>query len=457
MKNITGLILLLVMTVQLKAQQSTDTSFSKSTTQKLDEYIISVAKASRFNGTVLIAQKGNILLQKSYGWKNYEKQAPNDTNCIFQIASITKTFTSTIILKLQELGKLSVKDNISKYLPDFPNGNKITIENLLTHTSGIANIEVEETDTVAWSPMSRLEILNAFKNEPLAFKPGSKFSYRNSGYFLLGMIIEKVAGMPYQKVVGQMIFEPLQMTHSGFDFINLQDTLKVKGYILLTADKQTLAPLIDSTVTFASGDIYSTTGDLYKWAKAISNKKILSTSSWQKAFIPFKENYGLGWFITSISDKNSVWHSGATFGFASNLTYFPGEDVTIILLNNSFNQSNQTVLPVDALSAIIFNKPYRLYEEKSEVKLKDDVLNKYTGTYSLSVAPNRTMVVTKKNGDLIANMQGTILQLVFNTDTKFEFKNLPPGEIAGQFIIEAGSVKKIVISQNGLFEWIKTK
>ncbi|MEJ7681130.1 MAG: serine hydrolase domain-containing protein [Segetibacter sp.] len=425
MKNIIGFILFFTIITQLKAQKPTYTSSTNLLTQKLDDYLISVAQAHRFNGTVLIVQKGNILLQKSFGWKNASSHTLNDTNCIFQIASITKTLTSSIILKLQDLGKLSVNDKLDKYLTDFPNGEKITIENLLTHTSGIGNIDVEETDTTAWTPVSKAEILNSFKNEPLEFKPGTKFHYRNSGYFLLGMIIEKVTGMPYQKVVRQMIFEPLQMTHSGFDFINLRDTLKVTGYSLLTADKQTPAPLIDSTVTFASGDIYSTTGDLYKWIKAVSEKQILSASSWKKAITPFKENYGYGWFSGYINDKKCIWHTGATFGFNSNMTYFPDSDVTIILLDNYFNEATPPILSAEVISAIIFNKPYNLYKEKSEVKIKDAILTKYTGTYSLSVKPERTMVITLQEGNLVANMQGTLLQLVFNSDTKFEFKNIP--------------------------------
>lgn len=460
MKNIIGLILLFSLAIQLRAQQqSPDTSSSKTLTKKLDDYILSVVNAQRFNGTVLIAQKGKILLQKSYGWKNYETKTPNDTNCIFQIASLTKTFTSAIVLKLQESGKLSVKDKIDKYLPDFPNGKKITVENLLTHTSGIGNIDIEETDTATWTPMNRAEILNAFQNEPLSFKPGTEFTYRNSGYFLLGLIIEKVTGMTYQKAVRKMIFEPLQMNHSGFDFINLNDTLKATGYTILTQEKQTIAHLIDSTVTFASGDIYSTTGDLYKWVKAVSNRRILSPDSWEKTFtpFPFKENYGYGWFIGSISSKKCIWHTGATFGFTSNLTYFPANDVTIILLNNFFNETVQPILSVETISAIVFNKPYTLYKEKSEVKIKAAVLTKYAGTYSLSGTPKRTIVITFHDGNLVANMQGTLLEIVFNTDTKFQFKNLPPGEITGQFILEHGKALKMIISQNGLFEWNKIK
>lgn len=461
MKIIIGLIMLFSLAFQLRAQQqSPDTSSSKTLTKKLDDYIFSVVKAQRFNGTVLIAQKGKILLQKSYGWKNYETKTPNDTNCIFQIASLTKTFTSAIILKLQESGKLSVKDKVDKYLPDFPNGNKITIENLLTHTSGIGNIDIEETDTVTWTPMNRAEILNVFQNEPLSCKPGTEFTYRNSGYFLLGLIIEKVTGMTYQKAVRKMIFEPLQMTHSGFDFINLNDTLKATGYTILTQEKQTIAHLIDSTVTFASGDIYSTTSDLYKWAKAIARKQILSKNSWKQTFTPFplKEKYGYGWFTGSINDKKCVWHGGALFGFASNLTYFPDENVTIILLNNVLNESNQQVLPVNQLSAIIFNKPYTLFKEKIEIKINDEDLNKFTGTYSLSTTPSATMVITIENGKLMLVVdKNTTLQFVFNTATSFEFKNVPPGEITGEFIIENGKIKKMNISQKGLIEWNKIK
>jgi CubicO group peptidase (beta-lactamase class C family) len=436
------------------------TKQEKSLSQKLDDYLISVSQANRFNGTALIAQKGKILLQKSYGWKNYETKTTNDTNCIFQIASVTKTFTSAIILKLQESGKLSVKDKVDKYLPDFPNGKKISIENLLTHTSGIGNIDIEETDTITWTPMHRAEILNAFQNEPLSFKPGTDFTYRNSGYFLLGLMIEKVTGMTYQKAVRKMIFEPLQMTHSGFDFINLNDTLKATGYTILTQKKQTIAHLIDSTVTFAYGDIYSTASDLYKWAKAIARKQVLAKDSWKQTFTPFPLNakYGYGWFTGSINNKKCVWHGGALFGFASNLTYFPNEDVTIILLNNVLNESNQQVLPVNSLSAIVFNKPYTLYKEKSEVKISDEDLEKFTGTYSLSTKPSSTMIVTKKDGNLMLMAdKNTTLQFVFNTEKIFEFKNLPPGEITGEFIIEKGKVKKMIFSQRGLFEWIKIK
>jgi CubicO group peptidase (beta-lactamase class C family) len=460
MKNIVGTVLLFAITFYSTAQKPIDTSSKKSPTQKLDEFLISLSNAHKFNGTALIAQKGKILLHKGYGWKNAAANTFNDTNSIYQIGSLTKPFTAQIILKLQELGKLSITDKLNKYLLDYPNGEKITIENLLTHTSGIASYDAEEKDTITWSPVEKADVLSVFKNKPLEFEPGSIFRYSNSGYFLLGMIAEKAGGKPYEQIVRELIFVPLQMTHSGFDFIHLQDTLKATGYKTLNAERQITVHLIDSTVSYATGEMYSSTGDLYKWAKSLADKQILSPGSWKKALTAFHSNYGYGFFIDSMNGKKYVGHSGGITGFTSNFVYFPDEDVTIILVNNFLyegdERDNQPVLPVQELSAIIFDKPYTPYREKKEIKVNDTSLNKYIGTYALSTTPKRTIIVTKQDGSLMATIPGvTTMQFVFNTDTQFQFKNLLNAE--GEFITTNGKVIKMVISQNGLFEWIKIK
>jgi CubicO group peptidase (beta-lactamase class C family) len=433
------------------AQQQTD-----SISQKLDEYLLSANKFYKFNGGILVAEKGEIILEKAYGWKNVAAKTLNDTNTIFQIGSNTKPFTATTILKLQEEGKLSVNDKLTKYFPAYKYADKITIENLLTHTSGIPGYNVDETDTVAWTPVSKETIFNLFKDQPLEFEPGTKYKYSNSGYFLLGQIIEKVTGKPYEEAVREMIFEPLQMDHSGFDFIYLHDTLKATGYAVLNDKEQRPVHLIDSTVSYAAGAMYSTLGDMYKWAKAIADKKILSADSWAKALTPFKENYGYGWIIDSINGEKYVGHSGGIMGFTSYLVYFPNEGVTIILLNNFLDENDAVILPVQDLSAIIFNKPYKLVSAVKEIKINDSLLNKYVGTYALSSAPKRTIVVSKDNSALQANLSGKITTpIIFQTTTKFEFKNVPNTD--GEFIIENGKVIKLVISQNGLFEWNKIK
>ncbi|HEY0579546.1 MAG TPA: serine hydrolase domain-containing protein, partial [Candidatus Nitrosocosmicus sp.] len=193
------IIQLLILDLHLIAQKGIDSTLTLE--KKFDNLLNSANETFNFNGEALILQRGKIILQKGYGWKNAKSKTLNQTNGIFQIGSNTKPFTAIAILKLQEEGKLSLNDPLKKYLPNYPNGNNITIENLLTHTSGIVSYDVEESDTIAWKPVSRNEILNYFKDKPLEFKPGSQFKYSNSGYFLLGMIIEKVTGGSYEKAI----------------------------------------------------------------------------------------------------------------------------------------------------------------------------------------------------------------------------------------------------------------
>ena len=396
-------------------------------------------------------------MNKGYGWKNAATNTLNDSNCIFQIGSNTKPFTAAIILKLEEQGKLSLADNLNKYLPDFPNGNEITIENLITHTSGIPTYTADETDTIAWKPVTKEFILNTFKNSRLEFKPGAKHKYSNSGYFLLGMIIEKVTGNTYEQIVREMIFEPLHMQHSGFDFIHLNDTLKATGYSILNSDKQIPVHLLDSTVAYSAGAMYSTTDDLYRWSKVIAGKEFLSLKTWRKALTPFKENFGYGWFIDSMNGKSVIGHTGGITGFVSHFVYFPNEDVTIILLSNSRDENAPGVaLPAQDLSAIIFNKPYSLYQQKKEVAITDSVMSSYIGTYALTGTPKRTMRLAKEDGQPVLIIDSkTTLHMAFQSNTKFQLKELPG--VDGEFSLSNGKVIKMVISQNGIFEWLKVK
>ena len=316
----------------LKAQQPND-----SLAQKLDEYLVSANNFYKFNGSALIAEKGKIIFQKSYGFKNVATHSLNDSNSIFQIGSVTKQFTATVILKLQEEGKLSVQDKLSKYFPEFKYADEITLENLLTHTSGIYNYtnDIDDNDSaIVCNPVNKQLLLDIVFKKPLDFKPGTQFAYDNSGYYLLGLIIEKVTGKSYEQNIRDIIFTPLQMTHSLFDFRDSKDTNIAIGYKKLNEKEQSIAQRWDSTVTYAAGGIFSTTGDMYKWAKAVAGKEILSAASWKAAFTPYLEHYGYGWFIDTLYGERSVSHGGGLPGFMSDFTYYPDKDVTIILLNN---------------------------------------------------------------------------------------------------------------------------
>ncbi|MEP6726583.1 MAG: serine hydrolase domain-containing protein [Bacteroidota bacterium] len=328
-------------------------------TQKLDSYLLTTAKnKNKFNGTVLVAQNGRILLNKGYGYKNKVEQVYNDTSTIYQIGSITKTFTSAIILRLQDEKMLSLTDKISKYIVDYPDGDDITIESLLTHTSGI--FEYLESKEYAKEnfikPISIDTLISFFKSQKRLFKSGQRFSYTNSGYILLAFIVEKVTGKKYEQVVRDVIFEPLQMIHSGFDLRNLSDTNKAINYDNISKKRLISEPVFDSTHAPGCGNIYSTAIDLYKWDRALYGNKILRQSSLQKAYIPYKSKYGYGWFIDKSYGKFNVFHGGGTPGFHSNIQRFINDDVCIILLsNNAYCDLSEIT---NRLAAIIFNKPY---------------------------------------------------------------------------------------------------
>ncbi|HEU0112030.1 MAG TPA: serine hydrolase domain-containing protein, partial [Flavisolibacter sp.] len=252
--------------------------------QRMDELVSAYVNNQKFNGSVLVAQKGKVLYQKGWGFRNAEEKIPNDVNSIFQIGSVTKQFTAAIIMQLQQEHKLSVQDPLSKYFTGFVNGDKITIEHLLTHTSGIYNytndsVIMNNDVSKSYSQQQFIEIIRKYSPE---FAPGTKWNYSNSGYQLLGYIIEKVEMKPYEQVVRQRIFQPLGMNNSGFDFEGLQVAQKTKGYFSL--NKIMPAPVVDSTIAYAAGAIYSTVGDLYKWERAIFSDKILHPGSWNTVF-----------------------------------------------------------------------------------------------------------------------------------------------------------------------------
>ena len=396
MKKYTVVTILFFMNISSANAQQDD-----SVAYKLDEYLTAANKFYKFNGTALVAQKDKILLHKSYGYKNFARYTLNDTNTTFQIGSITKQFTSTVILKLQEEGQLSVKDKLSKFFPGFKYADKITLENLLTHTSGIYNYtnDIDDNDSgIVCNPINKQLALDIMFKHSLDFKPGTKFSYSNSGYYLLGLIIEKVTGKPYEEEVRNMIFDPLQMKHSLFDFRNAKDTNIAIGYRKLDDSEHIIAQRWDSTITYAAGGIFSTTGDMYKWGKAVANKEILSADSWKAAFTPYLERYGYGWYIDSFYGKKYVMHSGGLPGFIAHLCYYPDEDVTIILLNNEGYFGEGLTDINAALSSIVFHKPYEIMHVRPEIKLADTVLQKYTGEYEFD--KKHHAFITLENGNL---------------------------------------------------------
>lgn len=430
-----------------------------SITQKLDEYLLAANKVNKFNGNTLIVQNGKVLLQKSYGYKNFAAHVLNDSNTIFQIGSITKQFTATVILKLQEDGKLSVNDKLDKYFTEFKHANQITIENLLTHTSGIYNYtaDIDEQDSaIVCNPADKQLVLDIMFKHNLDFKPGTQFSYDNSGYYLLGLIIEKVTCKSYEQNVRDIIFTPLQMNHSLFDFKHTSDTNIATGYQTLndSIQKEASAWRWDSTVTYAAGAIWSTTSDMDKWAQAIANKKILSANSWEEMLTPHLEHYGFGWYIDSLYGHKTISHGGGIPGFIAYLCYFPYEDVTIILLNNR-GWFSDALNGINAdLSAIIFHKPYELMSNHLGIKLPGEVLKKYIGQYDFD--KKHHAYITLENGQLqIEAPEGGLPKspLFADSETNFYLKII---NASIEFVKDAsGNIIALIAHYNGKDEVCK--
>jgi D-alanyl-D-alanine carboxypeptidase len=307
---------------------------------KADAYI----KAAGTQGSVLLAKNGKLILVKGYGVANIELGVANTPATKFRLGSITKQFTATAILQLEEKGKLKVGDSISKYIPDSPAAwDGITIHHLLTHTSGIPSY----TDQAGYQTHMRdlagapLDFIDRFRDLPLEFTPGEKFHYDNSGYFLLGVIVERASGMRYEEYLQKNIFQPLGMTDTGYDWPATILKDRASGYSKGAGGEQVNAEFLDMGQPYAAGSLYSTVLDLYKWDRALYTTKVLSAQSLEAAFTPGKFDwaegikYGYGWGIAQVHGHKTVGHGGGINGFSTVIWRAIEEDAVSIVLSNS--------------------------------------------------------------------------------------------------------------------------
>jgi len=312
--------------------------------QKADALLSGLIETNDPGLAVLVAQDGKILFEKSYGLADREHHVPVISQTTFRIGSITKQFTASAILKLQEEGKLSINDKLSKYIPDFPRGDEVTLRHLLTHTSGIRSYTDKDGFIKSvTSPIKPDDLINSFKNDPYDFDPGKKWHYDNSGYFLLGRIVEKVSGQSYGDLLQKNFFKPLGMTNTGVYRAHLGLPHEALGYSLEGAEF-TNAVNWDMSWAGGAGTLYSTVEDLFRWNEGIFNGRVLDAASLKAAFTPVKisENqvgsgsgYGFGWFINRHRGLLEIWHGGGLNGFVSCLLRVPDEKFTVTVLANA--------------------------------------------------------------------------------------------------------------------------
>jgi len=411
---------------------------------KVDEYINAQMKLSKFSGSVLIAQEGKILVSKGYGMANLELDVPNTPQTKFRLGSVTKQFTAMAIMQLQEKGLLNVNDPIRKYIPDYPNGDKITIQHLLTHTSGIPNL----TDFPEFEKKKMLSLpidstIAMFKSRSLEFAPGDSFKYSNSGYILLSYIIEKTSGKPYEVFVQENIFTPLNMTNTGYDHNETILKNRASGYTI--NDRGLVnAPYVDMTIPTGAGGLYSTTEDLYLWDQALYTEKLVSRISLEKMFTPFKGGYAYGWFVDEKLARKRVHHGGGIEGFVTNITRYLDDQVCIIVLAN-FDHAPVGTIGKD-LAAIVFGEEYEIPQEHVAVEIDPRILDDYVGEYELE--PGFVITFTKENNKLMTQATGQPKFEVYpESETKF-FLKVVDAQIT--FVKnEKGIVTELILHQMG--------
>lgn len=412
---------------------------------RLDVLMRAYVNAVGFEGAVLVASKDGVIFEKGYGYKNKTTKALIDTNTIFQIGSITKQFTSTIILQLLEENRLSLQDSLSKYIPAYPGGGQITIEQLLTHTAGVYNYtnDAAFVENSMTHPISRDSMIACFEHKPLDFIPGKKYSYSNSGYFLLGYIIEKITGQTYFQVVRQRIFEPLHMDHSGFDFTDLNSPDKAIGYI--SSENAVPAGVVDSSVSFSAGAIYTTVGDLYRWDRAFLAGSILSPALQQKAYTPHLARYGYGWIIGLVDGKKVVEHGGGILGFVSNILRIPEDGTCIVMLSNEESYEYLSKMTMD-IYGVLSGKDVKLPKAKVAVTLDTALLREYVGQYQISA--NSSITISLQDGHLWGQAAGQGKTELFAAKKDFFFPKVVDFDI--EFVRGAnGKIEKFILHQNG--------
>jgi D-alanyl-D-alanine carboxypeptidase len=390
---------------------------------KFDTILSGYQKNRAFIGSALIAKGGKVIFEKGYGMASVELDVPNGPDTKFRLGSITKQFTSTAILQLEEQGKLSVSDTACKYLPECPETWKaITIHQLLSHTSGIPSY----TDGPEFAkprmmriPLKPVEILMLTKDKPLEFQPGEKWKYDNSGYIFLGVIIEKVSGEKYADYLNKHIFGVLDMNDSGYDDSNVILKNRAQGYRSVT-DGFRNADYLDMSLPYAAGSLYSTVNDLYRWDRALYTDKVLSKASREKMWTPVKNDHAYGWAVGQAHQRKQIAHGGGINGFSTFIARYPDDDALVIVLSNNERAAAGAI--ASGLAGILFGEKVDLPWDRKEVSIDTKILDRYVGSYQ---AAQMTIAITSENGHLMIEPKGQgKLGAIATSETEFFVKQV---------------------------------
>jgi CubicO group peptidase (beta-lactamase class C family) len=422
---------------------------SASLQKKVDELLDAHVSVNSFSGSVLLAAGGKPLVKKGYGYANVEWRIPNAPDTKFRVGSITKQFTSMLIMQLRELGKVKLEDSVCIYVAPCPDAWKpVTIHHLLTHTSGIPTY----TGIAAWREVNMVpktvdQIIAFFRDLPLQWTPGDKYAYNNSGYFLLGVVIEKATGRKYEQALQDMILTPLGMNDTGYDWSRQIIPRRASGYTG-RGDALANAPALDMQQPYSAGAMYSTVEDLLTWDQALYTEKLLPAAAKTIMWTPALNNYAYGWMIASPSSATYGYrrmaHGGGINGFSAMIVRVPDPNVTAIVLANN-DTANASAVARDLL-AIYYGQAYTIPVARAVAKVDPAIFDAYAGKYQLG--PAFIVTITRDGNRLMSQATGQgEFELFPDSETTFFAKVT---ELTVRFVKGAdGQVTHFVLTQGG--------
>jgi CubicO group peptidase (beta-lactamase class C family)/uncharacterized protein YneR len=397
-------------------------------TQAIDALVEPVCKPSEPGAAVIVARNGTVVFRKGYGLANLELGVPIEPQMVFRLGSITKQFTAVAILMLVEQGALSLDDDLTTFWAHYPtHGHRITVEHLLTHTSGIKSYTSMPEWLSLWrQDMTVEEIIALFKDQPMDFVPGDRWAYSNSGYHLLGAIIEKVSGQTYEQFLTQHIFDPLGMTHSGYDHVERIVPGRVAGYQKGSEGYEN-APYLSMTHPYAAGGLLSSVDDLVLWDEALYKDKLLAQDTLEQAFTPAvlrtgtATGYGYGWGMTSYEEHRMIEHGGGIPGFLTYAIRLPDDHLFVAVLMNSTAAEPPPEQLAVKIAALAIGHPY---QEPVAITLDTATLDAYVGVYQVDENEHDEQVVTR-DGDWLSIQRtgGKREEILPLSPTEFFFKD----------------------------------
>ncbi|HUQ93369.1 MAG TPA: serine hydrolase, partial [Bryobacteraceae bacterium] len=379
------------------------------------------------------------------GLANRELNVANNPETKFRLGSITKQFTATAIVLLEQRGKLKLQDTLDKHIPDAPGAwGTIQIHHLLSHTAGVPSYTSDASyRREMFKPFPMPELIGRFRSKPLEFEPGAEWKYSNSGYVLLGDIIQRVSGMSYEEFLEKNIFKPIGMNNSGYDHFETVFPNRASGYTR-AGGRWENAAYLDMTQPHAAGALYSTVDDLYLWDQALATDRILSSTALERMYTPVKNSYGYGWVIAEEFGTKVIGHGGGINGFATFIARTPADKTLVVVLSN-VESTNAGKIARD-LRGILYDKPVAVPKLRQRISMSGEKFDPFQGRYEL--APGFQIRVWREGNRFLTQATGQGQAEIFpESDTKFFLK-----AVDAQISFEKnpeGKVSRLILHQNG--------